>query len=85
MLIELTTWNPTHLPVLLLISRIENKPNPTSETAHPRAFTHRYFWVICTKAPPVTANNEMTSGLARNRTLERMGDAPKHAWKYTGR
>ena len=70
---ETMSWSPTHLPVELVASNVEKRPKPTSASAHPSRFAHRYFCTTWTSVPATNAKGEMTSASGRVWTLERRG------------
>ena len=76
-----TIWYPAHLPVELPASSGESRPKPIREMLQATTLAHRYFCVIWINVPAVKAKGAMTRVMGRMSTLERMGDAPLHAWK----
>ena len=79
------SWSPTHFPVEVAVSRVEKRPKPTSASTHASKLAKRYFCTTWTRVPAAKAKGEMMSASGSVCTLERSGDEPMHAWKYTGR
>jgi hypothetical protein len=68
-----------------LTSKSINRPNPRVIMARPNQIKGRYFPVFLMKMPVKMDMKESATACGSRYTPERMGVAPRTAWKYSGR